>query len=112
MEIYECGHEKQEDKEKCELCKPLFEKQSIDALIYADDVSRYILNRLTTVDEKLDNLPDLIRQVTKSTILEVDQEKAEIRKEKILKLIDLGKKSGLITVGAAFIELVRFLITL
>lgn len=113
MEIHECKHDSKEDKEKCEFCKPLFnQNQNIESLLYANDVSNYILNKLSSVDEKLDNLPSLIREVTKETILEVDKEKAEIRKEKILKMIDLGKKSGLITVGAAIIELVRFLFTL
>tara|TARA_Y100000004_G_scaffold174851_1_gene213927 strand:- start:207 stop:548 length:342 start_codon:yes stop_codon:yes gene_type:complete len=112
MSLYECGHEQHNKNLKdCELCSPTFSLKS-DSMEELDEVENYVLNRLNQLEMKVDAMPEAITGLVKELLTEIDERKAAERKEKLLKVMDYLKKSGLLTIGAATLEMIRFLFSL
>ena len=112
MSLYDCGHEQHNKNLKdCELCSPTFSLDGV-SMEELNDVDNYVLTRLNQLEMKVDAMPEAITGLVKELLIDLDKQKAEERKEKVMKLMDYLKKSGLLTIGAATLEMIRFLFSL
>ena len=114
MSLYDCGHAQENiNLDTCEICSPIFslkgDSMEIDNI---DQIDNYVLTRLNQLEMKVDAMPEAITGLVKELLIELDKQKAEERKEKVMKLMDYLKKSGLLTIGAATLEMIRFLFSL
>ncbi len=112
MSSYDCGHAQIDmHQDVCELCSPTFSLKS-DTMDNIDQIDNYVLTRLNQLELKVDAMPEAITGLVKELLIDLDKQKAEERKEKVMKLMDYLKKSGLLTIGAATLEMIRFLFSL
>ena len=114
MSLYDCGHAQEDiNLDTCEICSPIFmlkgDSMELDNI---DQIDNYVLTRLNQLEMKVDAMPEAITGLVKELLIELDKQKAEERKEKVMKLMDYLKKSGLLTIGAATLEMIRFLFSL
>ena len=114
MSLYDCGHAQEDiNLDTCEICSPIFSlKGDSMELDKIDQIDNYVLTRLNQLEMKVDAMPEAITGLVKELLIELDKQKAEERKEKVMKLMDYLKKSGLLTIGAATLEMIRFLFSL
>jgi 4-aminobutyrate aminotransferase-like enzyme len=114
MSLYDCGHAQQDiNLDTCEICSPIFSlKGDSMELDNIDQIDNYVLTLLNQLEMKVDAMPEAITGLVKELLIELDKQKAEERKEKVMKLMDYLKKSGLLTIGAATLEMIRFLFSL
>ena len=114
MSLYDCGHAQEDiNLDTCEICSPIFSLKSDSMeLDNIDQIDNYVLTRLNQLEMKVDAMPEAITGLVKELLIELDKQKAEERKEKVMKLMDYLKKSGLLTIGAATLEMIRFLFSL
>ena len=117
MSLYDCGHAQEDiNLDTCEICSPIFslkgDSMEINNIDKIDQIDNYVLTRLNQLEMKVDAMPEAITGLVKELLIEIDKQKAEERKEKVMKIMDYLKKSGLLTIGAATLEMIRFLFSL
>lgn len=112
MSLYDCGHEQyNKNLEDCELCSPTFSLDGV-SMEELNDVDNYVLTRLNQLEMKVDAMPEAVTGMVKELLERIDKQKSEERKEKIIKVMDYFKKSGLLAIGGATLEFIRFVFSL